>query len=324
MGITILFIMIPLLAGAGIALSSTSRGIGSARCLVYDTANARANRREPIMKRDSVERHYAEVAKMARNAVKDAATGFNVVAESRNACAIDGSTDALEIYGERIVEGIPERALIASRGCADPVSRAELQAGETVLDLGCGGGVDAIIASRLVGACGRVYGLDMTEEMLGLARENAETAGVGNVEFLRGFIEDVPLPDGSVDVVLSNCVINFSDDRAAVLSEALRVLKPGGRLVVSDIVEFEPVPEAVREDLCAIAGTTNGMLSADGYERLLLECGFSAVSIEPKTVYTLEVLREKALRKGRDSHYANIAGSDVDSKTGSAIVMARR
>ena len=276
------------------------------------------------MSRENVEAHYAEVARMVRDAERDEETGFHVVKESRALCAIDERSEAFNIYDERLVEGIPEKALIASRGCGDPVSQANLQPGETVLDLGCGGGVDAIIASRLVGEAGRVYGLDMTEEMLALARENAASAGADNITYLAGLIEDIPLADGSVDVVLSNCVINFSDDRPAVLREALRVLKPGGRFVVSDIVEFADVPTRAREDLCAIAGTTNGMLSASAYAELLERTGFSEAVIEPKTVYTRAVLREKAERKGRLERFERIADADIDSKTGSVIIVARK
>ena len=274
------------------------------------------------MAREDIERHYAEVARMVQDAEKDPATGFHIVRESRAACAIDERSEALNIYEERLVEGVPEKALVASRGCGDPVSKADLQYGETVLDLGCGGGVDAIIAARLVGKTGKVYGLDMTADMLALACENTRVAGVDNIEYIEGLIEDIPLPDASVDVVVSNCVINFSDDRPAVLREALRVLKPGGRFVVSDIVEFGLVPDAAREDLCAIAGTTNGMLSVEGYLQLLQEVGFAGATVEPKTIYTLPVLREKSERKGRMAHYDRIADKDVDSKTGSAIITA--
>ena len=276
------------------------------------------------MSRENVEKHYAEVARMVRDAVKDPETGFHVVRETRAACAIDEHSEAYDIYDDRIVDGIPEKALVASRGCGDPVAKAHLKPGENVLDLGCGGGVDAIIAARLVGEAGHVYGLDMTAAMLALARENAQAAGVGNITYIEGLIEDIPLPDESVDVVLSNCVINFSDDRPAVLREALRVLAPGGRFVVSDIVEFEPVPVAAREDLCAIVGTTNGMLGADEYARLLQQTGFASAIVEPKTIYTRDVLRQKAERKGRQQHFEHIADADVDSKTGSVIIVARK
>ena len=274
------------------------------------------------MSRKQVENHYAKVAQMVRDAEKDPQTGFHIVRESRSACAIDERSEAFNIYEERLVEGIPEKALIASRGCGDPVSRANLQPGERVLDLGCGGGVDAIIASRLVGETGQVYGLDMTADMLALARENAQAAGANNITYLEGFIENIPLPDASVDVVLSNCVINFSDDREAVLREARRVLAPGGRFIVSDIVEFEAVPPEARPDLCAIAGTTNGMLGADEYLHLLKCVGFADATLEPKTVYTRDVLREKAERKGRQEHYARIADFDVSGKIGSVIIVA--
>lgn len=274
------------------------------------------------MTRESVERHYAEVARMVQSAEKDVETGFHIVREARSACAIDERSEAFNIYEKRLVQGIPEKALVASRGCGDPVSKACLQPGETVLDLGCGGGVDAIISARIVGESGHVYGLDMTTEMLDLARENAQAADVGNITYIEGLIEDIPLPAASVDVVLSNCVINLSDDRPAVLREALRVLAPGGRFVVSDIVEFEPIDAAARDDVCAIAGTTNGMLSAGEYVRLLEAVGFASAIIEPKTVYTREVLREKAERKGRMEHYRRIAEADVDSKVGSVIIVA--
>ena len=274
------------------------------------------------MGREAIREHYAEIARMVGEAERDEATGFYIVNEARSSCSLEERSEAFDIYGERLIEGIPKRALIASRGCGDPVGKAELQEGETVLDLGCGGGVDAIIASRMVGPSGHVYGLDMTPDMLALANSNAEAAGAGNITFVEGLIEDIPLPDCSVDVVLSNCVINFSDDRPAVLREAMRVLKPGGRFVVSDIVEFAPVPDAARDDLCAIAGTTNGMLSAGGYARLLEEVGFASARIEPKTVYTRAVLQEKAQRKGRMEHFERIADQDIDSKTGSVIIIA--
>lgn len=274
------------------------------------------------MSRENVEKHYAEVARMVSKAELDERTGFHIVAESRSACSLEERSEAFDIYDERLIEGIPKRALVASRGCGDPVSKADLQPGETVLDLGCGGGVDAIIASRLVGGEGHVYGLDMTPAMLELAQANAQTANARNITYIEGLIEDIPLDDESVDVVLSNCVINFSDDRAAVLREALRVLVPGGRFVVSDISAFETIPDGALEDLCAIAGTTNGMLEVGEYARLLEQVGFKGARIEPKTVYTRAVLLEKAQRKGRLDHYERIADMDIDSKCGSIIITA--
>ncbi len=268
-----------------------------------------------------VRAHYAEVAKMAA-AAEQTPGGFHVVSETRAACGIDERSEALSIYDEQLVDGIPRRALVASRGCADPVSRAQLQPGERVVDLGCGGGVDAIIASRMVGAAGRVYGLDMTPEMVKLARENAQAAGAGNIEFIEGAIEDIPLPDECLDVVLSNCVINFAADKARVFSEAVRVLRPGGRLVASDIVCFSELPAGARDDMAALTGCTAGIPRAEAYLRMLKDAGFSCAELEPKTLYTMEVLEEKARRKGRMEVFSRLAGADVGAKTGSVVIVA--
>ncbi len=272
---------------------------------------------------ERVRAHYAEVARMAACA-EPAPGGFHVVSETRAACGIDARSEALSIYDEKLVDGIPRRALVASRGCADPVSRAGLQPGERVLDLGCGGGVDAIIASRMVGPEGKVYGLDMTPEMVKLARENAQAAGAGNVEFIEGTIEDVPLPDASLDAVLSNCVINFAADKKRVFSEAARVLRPGGRLVASDIVCFSELPADAADDMAALTGCTAGIPHADAYLRMLEEAGFSEAKLEPKTLYTMEILEEKARRKGRMELFSRLAGADVGAKTGSVVIIARK
>lgn len=273
--------------------------------------------------KQNVQEHYAEIARMVSDAERDDATGFVIVHESRATCSLEDRSEALNIYREELVEGIPKKALIASRGCGDPVSQADLQLGETVLDLGCGGGIDAIIASRLVGTEGRVFGLDMTSEMLDLARENAKAADARNIDYLEGLIESIPLSDCSVDVVISNCVINLSDNREEALREALRVLRPGGRFVVSDIVAFGDIPPESYEHLCAIVGCTNGMLHVDAYAQLLSDIGFESARIEPKTVYTVDVLYEKASRKGRMQHYDALDVADVDSKSGSVIITAK-
>ena len=267
--------------------------------------------------------HYAEVARMAASA-EETPGGFRIVSETRAACGIDGRSEALSIYDERLVDGIPKRALVASRGCADPVSRAQLQAGERVIDLGCGGGVDAIIASRMVGATGLVYGLDMTPEMVKLARENAQAAGAGNIEFIEGTIEDIPLPNACLDVVLSNCVINFAADKARVFSEAVRVLRAGGRLVASDIVCFSELPPGTENDMMALTGCTVGIPAADAYLRMLKDAGFALAELEPKTLYTMEVLEEKARRKGRMEAFSRLAAADVGAKTGSVVITARK
>lgn len=253
--------------------------------------------------------HYAEVARSS----------------SCECCEPDPASagEAFSLYAAEVLEGLPDAALAASRGCGDPVAKADLQPGERVLDLGSGGGIDALIAARLVGKEGQVIGLDMTPDMVELAKENAAKAGIGNVEFLEGSIDRIPLPDGSVDVVLSNCVVNLVEDKASVFSEALRVLAEGGRLVVSDIVAFDPVPEGAEQALAAITGCRRGITPARAYERILIACGFTDVSIEPKTVYTDEVLCEKAERKGRMTAFEELSGYDVDGACGSAIVAAR-
>lgn len=202
------------------------------------------------------------------------------------------------------------------------MARALLARGERVLDLGSGGGIDAIIAARLVGESGHVHGLDMTPEMVGLARRNAKSAGIGNLEFLEGNIESIPLPDSSVDVVISNCVINFCENKQAVIEEAFRVLAPGGRFVVSDIVKLQDIPEGSYTDLCSLVGCTNGMCSIDEYRDLLANVGFTDSLVDPKTIYTLDALEEKARRKGREGLFESIKDSAVDGVCGSAIVFA--
>ena len=191
----------------------------------------------------------------------------------------DGVTE--NIYDGEELAGVPEAALNASLGCGNPTMLAELHPGETVLDLGSGGGIDVLLSARRVGPAGKAYGLDMTDEMLELARENQRKAGVANVEFLKGEIENIPLPDASVDVVISNCVINLSSDKAQVFREAYRVLKPGGRFAVSDIVGTRPVAPQLRETLERKLGCIAGTLQESEYRGLLADAGFESVGIEP-------------------------------------------
>lgn len=266
---------------------------------------------------DHVKDHYGDVA-------RETITFVNACATCDTAPATWTKSESDQLYGEDTLKDIPLGALAASRGCGDPVAKAQLNPGETVLDLGSGGGIDAIIAARLVGAQGYVYGLDMTPDMVNLARENAQQANCPNVEFLEGNIEAVPLPDNAVDVVISNCVINFCENKHRVMSEALRVLKPGGRFVVSDIVKLAPVPAESYDDLCTLVGCTNGMSSIEEYRAILAEIGFTDSHVEPKTIYTESVLAEKASRKGREHLYERIAGTGVDAVSGSAIVYARK
>src|SRR5271154_1408668 len=186
-----------------------------------------------------------------------------------------------DLYGPMETEGLPEKAILASLGCGNPTALAELKLGETVLDLGSGGGIDVLLSARRVGPTGKAYGLDMTDEMLALARENQRKAGVENVEFLKGEIEHIPLPDNSVDVIISNCVINLSADKERVLREAFRVLKPGGRFAVSDVVTRGNVPAEVRENMLLWVGCIAGALQDEEYRAKLSKAGLESVDIEP-------------------------------------------
>src|SRR5947209_1348864 len=190
--------------------------------------------------------------------------------------ALDGCCDPItsNLYDALETRGLPEEAVLASLACGNPTALAQLNAGETVLDLGSGGGIDVLLSARRVGATGKAYGLDMTDEMLALARENQRKAGVENVEFLKGEIENIPLPDNSVDVVISNCVINLSADKRRVLREAFRVLKPGGRFAVSDVVVRGEIPAAVRRSMELRVGCVAGALEEEEYKGLLAAAGF--------------------------------------------------
>jgi arsenite methyltransferase len=198
---------------------------------------------------------------------------------------------------------IPEKAVLASLGCGNPTALIDLRPGETVLDLGSGGGIDVLLSARRVGPTGKAYGLDMTDEMLALARENQRKAGVENVGFLKGEIENIPLPDNSVDVIISNCVINLSADKGRVLREAFRVLKPSGRFAVSDVVVRGEVPEEVRKSMLLWVGCIAGAMEEREYIARLKEAGFEDVSIEPTRVYNIEDARQ----------FLTEAGVDVDA-----------
>ena len=195
------------------------------------------------------------------------------------------------LYEEAQKNGLPANAVLASLGCGNPTALAELKAGETVLDLGSGGGIDVLLSARRVGPTGKAYGLDMTDDMLTLARENQRQAGVENVEFLKGEIERIPLLDCSVDVIISNCVINLSADKDRVLREAFRVLKPGGRFAVSDVVVRGEVDERVRRSMELWVGCIAGALEEGEYAAKLIRAGFSALSIEPTRIYSIEDAR---------------------------------
>ena len=225
------------------------------------------------------------------------------------------------LYGLDQTADLPEQAVAASLGCGNPTALAELTPGETVLDLGSGGGIDVLLSAKRVGPAGKAYGLDMTDEMLALARENQRKAGVANVEFLKGEIEAIPLPDDCVDVIISNCVINLSADKDRVFEEAFRVLKPGGRLAVSDVVVRGEVPAAIRRSVELWIGCIAGALEEDDYRARLAKAGFEAIEVEPTRIYRTEDAREFLDREGID---ADAIAPAVDGKFMSAFVRARK
>jgi SAM-dependent methyltransferase len=216
---------------------------------------------------------------------------------------------------------IPEKAALASLGCGNPTALIDLKLGDVVLDLGSGGGIDVLLSARRVGATGKAYGLDMTDEMLALARENQKQAGVTNVEFMKGEIENIPLPNNSVDVVISNCVINLSADKDRVLAETFRVLKPGGRLAVSDVVVRGSVPEEVRKSVLLWVGCIAGALEEDDYRNRLGQAGFSDVSVEPTRFYNVEDARQFLMEAGVD---VDSIAPQVNGKFLSAFIRATK
>jgi SAM-dependent methyltransferase len=236
---------------------------------------------------------------------------------------LDGCCDPITsgLYASAETGALPEEAVLASLGCGNPTALAQLNAGETVLDLGSGGGIDVLLSARRVGPAGKAYGLDMTDEMLALARENQRRAGVENVEFLKGEIERIPLPDNSVDVVISNCVINLSADKDRVLREAFRVLKPGGRFAVSDVVTRGEVPDAVRQNMLLWVGCIAGALQDAQYIAKLARAGFESIGIEPTRVYTIEDARTFLTAQGID---VDSIAPQVEGKFMSAFIRATK
>jgi arsenite methyltransferase len=225
------------------------------------------------------------------------------------------------LYSDAETAGLPSEAVAVSLGCGNPTALIELQPGQTVLDLGSGGGIDVLLSAKRVGSTGKVYGLDMTDEMLALARENQRKAGATNVEFLKGTIEAIPLPDQSVDVIISNCVINLSEDKGAVLREAFRVLKPGGRFAVSDVVIRGEVPPEIRRSMELWVGCVAGALQEDEYASKLKAAGFESVEIEPWRVYQIDDARAFLAESGID---VDRLSPQVDGKVASAFIRARR
>jgi SAM-dependent methyltransferase len=235
----------------------------------------------------------------------------------------DGCCDPItsNLYDDHQAAELPERAVNASLGCGNPTALAGLKPGETVLDLGSGGGIDVLLSARRVGPAGKAYGLDMTDDMLALAEENKRKSGLANVEFLKGEIENIPLPDNSVDVIISNCVINLSGDKDRVLKEAFRVLKPGGRFAVSDVVVRGNVPAAIRKDMELWVGCVAGALTDYDYVAKLARAGFDGISIEATRVYRVEDARAFLAGDGSD---ADALASDVDGTFISGFVRATK
>ena len=261
--------------------------------------------------KEIVKEKYGQAALRVRQSAKASCCGTGP--------ALEGSCDPItsDLYSAEQGAAVPEEALRASLGCGNPTALMELKAGETVLDLGSGGGIDVLLSARRVGPAGKAYGLDMTDEMLALARENQKKAGVENVEFLKGEIENIPLPDNSVDVIISNCVINLSADKDRVLREAFRVLKPGGRFAVSDVVVRGDVPAAIRKNMELWVGCVAGALGDTEYRDKLQAAGFEQVAIEPTRIYDVEDAR--LFLAGQDLDVDAIA-PQVEGKFMSAFV----
>ncbi len=265
--------------------------------------------------KSAVRERYAQAA-------KSVSTGKSSCCGPR-ADAASGCCDPItgNLYESGQVDGLPQAAVQASLGCGNPTALAQLNPGEVVLDLGSGGGIDVLLSARRVGPAGKAYGLDMTDEMLALAEENKRRAGATNVEFLKGEIENIPLPDDSVDVIISNCVINLAADKDRVLREALRVLKPGGRFAVSDVVTRGSVPAAIRESILLWAGCIAGALDEDDYRAKLAAAGFENVEIEPTRIYRAEDAEE--FLAGRNFDARSVA-AEVEGKFMSAFIRATK
>ncbi len=251
--------------------------------------------------KEAVKEKYAEAARK----VLDGAGG------SGCGCGCDPVTDNL--YDSAQTAGLPEGAVLASLGCGNPTALADLREGETVLDLGSGGGIDVLLSAKRVGPTGKAYGLDMTDDMLALARENQAKAGAPNVEFLKGEIENIPLPQNAVDVIISNCVINLSADKSRVLKEAFRVLKPGGRFAVSDVVCRGEIPDAVRHNMELWVGCIAGALEENEYRRLLGEAGFVDIDVETTRVYDF-----------KDAGIEDVLWREVSGRVMGAFIRARK
>jgi len=268
--------------------------------------------------KEVVKEKYGQAALRARDGAK-ASTGTSCCGTKVTTISCDPITSNL--YSKSETGDLPQEAVLASLGCGNPTALAQLNPGETVLDLGSGGGIDVLLSAKRVGAAGKAYGLDMTDEMLSLARENQKKSGVQNVEFLKGEIESIPLPDNSVDVIISNCVINLSADKNKVLKEAFRVLKPGGRFAVSDVVVRGDVPQEIRRSVELWVGCIAGALQDTEYTEKLAKAGFVDIGIEPTRIYKVEDARGFLKDQGLD---ADSIAAAVDGKFMGAFIRAKK
>jgi arsenite methyltransferase len=264
--------------------------------------------------RATVREKYGEAARRV-------STGAKTSCCSSTCCGSTEDPITSNLYTEAETSHLPEEAVLASLGCGNPTALAELHEGEVVLDLGSGGGIDVLLSARRVGASGKAYGLDMTDEMLALARQNQRKAGIENVEFLKGEIEAIPLPDNSVDVIISNCVINLSTDKETVLAEAFRVLKPGGRFAVSDVVVRGEVPPEVRQSMELWVGCIAGALGEREYAERLHKAGFEDVGIEATRVYELDEAKAFLAGNGLDT---DALARNVNGRVMGAFIRARK
>lgn len=267
-----------------------------------------------------VKEKYGQAALSVLSNQKASCCGSGGVGET--CCGGDVITGNL--YSDSEASEIPEAAVLASLGCGNPTALAELKEGEIVLDLGSGGGIDVLLSAKRVGKSGFAYGLDMTDEMLSLAEKNKKEAGTENVKFLKGHIEEIPLPDNSVDVIISNCVINLSADKDQVLKEAFRVLRPGGRFAVSDVVTEGDIPDAVRKDMEAYVGCVAGALEKDDYIGRLKNAGFSNASIEPTRRYTFKDLEATTITAQAVSNLSLEEREALDGKIMGAFIRATK
>ena len=258
---------------------------------------------------------------------KYGAAALRVATGQKTSCCGGGSScgtddpNTTNLYTLAETAGLPADAVLASLGCGNPTALAELKSGETVLDLGSGGGIDVLLSAQRVGPTGKAYGLDMTDEMLALARQNQAAAGVTNVEFLKGDIEHIPLPDNSVDVIISNCVINLAADKRTVLAEAFRVLKPGGRFAVSDVVVRGELPPEMRRNMELWVGCVAGALSEGDFLAYLAAAGFTEASIEPTRIYEFEDARAFLAEAGLDT---DVMARDVSGRVMGAFIRATK